>query len=68
MIRCEVCGERIRPTKGDVYLVPVSMMNFSSQYYECTDCPRCSCQVVLNTRYGEKRKIEHTKREDGDSE
>ena len=55
MRRSSVCGKWLRPQKDEVYLVPITaVINLNSEYHECTDCPRCGCQTILNTRFGRR--------------
>lgn len=51
-MKCKICGKRFKLTKDRLYHVP----KLFGQCIECTDCPRCGCQIMLNIREGTPRK------------
>ena len=54
-MKCPVCKKRFTPYKKNVYLVQTISFTTNKMYHECTDCPRCGCQIKLNERISDKK-------------
>ena len=56
MLKCKVCGKKFIPRKDKKYEIKRRSENMMMDMfnrpviYECFDCPRCGCQLVVNVR------------------
>lgn len=48
-IRCSVCGKRLEVHKEYTYEVVQEMFG-TKHFYDCIDCPKCGCQIVMKER------------------
>ena len=54
-MKCNVCGHEFTPKKENKYIASqqTAPMYGLTKYYDCFDCPECSCQIVAQERYSE---------------
>ena len=54
-MKCKVCGKRFVPKSEKRYLITktrsiADALSGGENVFECFDCPRCGCQIVVQER------------------